>query len=245
MSNDWWKNFFDENYLDFWDSQGAFDQTKAEVRFLEKSIPLKKGQLILDLCCGHGRHSLQISRRGYKVIGLDYSGYELGLAGKEAQRLGLKVDFRQGDARYFKFREKFDLIINMFTAFGYGSKDDDRRIIRNAAAHLKKDGKFFIDYLNFPWLIRNYKAKDRKRFGKKVALIERKYDFLTDVNTEQRIIIAKGKKKIYKLHLRLYTLAQMAELFESEGLKVVKYWGKLGEPYSFDTKRMLILATKK
>lgn len=244
IHHNWWRNFFDENYLAFWDSRGAFDDTQKEIKFLEKITHLQKKHLVLDLCCGHGRHSIELAKKGYKVIGLDYSKYELDLARKAAQAVNLKIDFRRGDARIFRFKERFELIINMFTAFGYGSRGDDRRIIRSAAFHLKKGGLFFIDYINFFWLLRNYKSRGTDKIGRKKVSIERKYDFLNDVNIETRTFAEGRRKKVYKLKLRFYTLAQMIDLFESEGLKILKYWGKLGEPYSMDSKRMLILAKK-
>ena len=198
MAKEWWKTFFDENYVSFWKDRGHFAHTRREVNFLVKNVPIRKQDLILDLCCGHGRHSTEFARRGFKVIGLDYSAYELGLAKSEAEKRNLIIDFRRGDARNFKFKEKFDVIINMFTAFGYGSKEDDIKIVRNVTKHLKKGGKFFIEFMNLPWLWRHYKSRDKEKFGDKTAEMERSYDFLTNVNHEKSVFKVKGKKEFMK-----------------------------------------------
>ncbi|TSA45699.1 class I SAM-dependent methyltransferase [bacterium] len=247
MPKDWWKNFFNEDYLLFWGAQGSFDHTKKEISFLLKNIPIKKGSEVLDLCCGHGRHSLELASRGYKVTGLDYSKFELGLARKEAARLGLKAEFVRGDARNFRFNKKFDLIINMFSsAFGYGSRDDDRRIVHSVSKNLKKGGKFFIDLMSLPWLLRNYKPYKVEKMSKKIyATCERDFNFLESVNHEKRTFFKGTKKKVYNLYLRAYSLAELNEFLASEGLKVEKYWGSYdGKSYGLETKRMIALAKK-
>lgn len=189
MAKDWWKTFFDQNYIDFWTAEGdiAYPRTKREVNFLEKAIPLRN------------RHSLELARRGYKVIGLDYSKFELNMARAEAKKRQLEVGFRQGDARNFKFKEKFDVIINMFTAFGYGSREDDKRIIHNVSRHLKKGGKFFIELMSLPWLLRHYKAKDMEQFGNMSATMQRRFDFLENVNYEKRTLRGIESEKLLGL----------------------------------------------
>lgn len=247
MKKDWWKTFFDEHYLLFWGAKGIFAHTKKEVNFLIKNLPIKKADKILDLCCGHGRHSLELARRGYDITGLDYSHYELALAGNEARRLGLKVDFRQGDARNFKFPKKFDVIINLFTAFGYGTKADDRKIIESVSKNLKPgSGRFLIDLFNLSWLWRHYRAKQKQTLGKgRFAISERHFDYVNNLNYEKRTIFIGDRKRVYPMALRLYSLSELHELLASKGLRVVKYWGSYdGVPYSFDTKRMIVLAKK-
>ena len=242
--SEWWKTFFDENYITLWTARGIFDHTREEVIFLRKVIPLKPDQEILDLCCGHGRHSIELAKRGYRVTGLDYSAYELGVAKKQANHDGLKIDFVRADARNFNLRKKFDVIINMFTAFGYGSEEDDRKIIKNAVKHLKPGGKFFIEMINLPWLWRNYKSKDQEKFGKLTATMQRDFDFLNGINHEKRIFKAGTRTKVYDLFLRVYSLYDLSKLLESEGLRVIRFWGKGGESYGLKTKRMLVLAKR-
>ncbi|MDZ4209777.1 MAG: methyltransferase domain-containing protein, partial [Candidatus Curtissbacteria bacterium] len=129
MQNEWWKTFFDEHYIALWGIHGMFKHTPREVNFLVKNIPLKEKNKILDLCCGHGRHSIGLARRGFEVVGLDYSAYELDLARKEAGRRHLDVKFIKGDARTFRSTQQLHVINNKFTAFGYGREKDYRQII--------------------------------------------------------------------------------------------------------------------
>lgn len=245
MKKEWWKTFFDENYLALWGARGNFENTKSEVDFIVKKAISKKSGRILDLCCGHGRHSLELAKRGYKVTGLDYSDYELSIAKKEALSQKLKVNFIKGDARKFNLLVKFDLILNLFTAFGYGTKDEDRHIIQKVHKHLVKGGYFFTDLMSLPWLWRNYLPFNKERAKNVVVDCYRSFDFLNNVNTEKRVLTNKGKKKIYYNHLHIYSLVELNELLSSEGLKVLKVWGTYkGDQYTLDTKRMIVLAKK-
>lgn len=246
-AKDWWKSFFNEDYILTQDLRGIFKHTKQEVSFLEKKIPLKKSYSILDLCCGHGRHTIELARRGYKVTGLDYSAYELKMAKQKAKKLGLKIDFKKGDARNFRFAKKFDVIINMYTAFGYGTKQDDQRIIKSVSRNLKRGGVFFIDLMNPIWLWRNYQKEIKERFlgGKGTVFSKRQYDFINNIHNDTRTIVCGKRKKTYKSSLRFYTLSELSELLAKEGLKVIKYWGSFKEEdLGFDTKRMIVLARK-
>ena len=245
MTEEWWKKFFGESYIKEWEEAGMFRYTRREVNFLEKVIPLRKKDEILDLCCGHGRHVIELARRGYKVTGLDFSLYALGIARREAKRRNLIVSFARGDARNFKFRKKFDVIINMFTAFGYGSREDDRKIIRNVSRSLKKRGKFFIDLQSLPWLWRNFKPVRRERVGKLRIVDKRTYDFLEGIVRSIRIVSDGTRKRISRTQTRSYTLAELENLLVEEGLKVVKFFGSYkGRPFGFNTKRMLVVAKK-
>jgi ubiquinone/menaquinone biosynthesis C-methylase UbiE len=244
MAKDWWKTFFNEDYLLFWSAR--LKHTKKEVNFLIKNLPIKKNDAILDLCCGHGRHSLELASRGYNVTGLDYSKFELELAKKQAKKRHLDVVFCQGDARNFKFAKKFDVIINMFTAFGYGSKADDQKILNYACRHLKKGGRFFIDLMNLIWIFRHFQEKKTERLGKNIyAKMVRSFDFTKNINNETRIIFKKGKKEIYRQACHIYPLPEIIEMMGAAGMKFQKVWGSFdGKPYGLDSKRMIILAKK-
>lgn len=246
MKKDWWKTFFGENYLLFWGEKGAFGHTKKEINFLVKHIPIRRKDKILDLCCGHGRHTLELAKRGFAVAGLDYSRFELDLASKAADEKGLRIDFREGDARNFQMNRKFNVVINMFTAFGYGSKADDQKILRSASRHLARGGKFLIDLVSMIWILRNFRARQTERLGKNAyALIAREFDPIHNTNLETRTIVKGGKKEASQLRLRLYSLPEIIEMLAAAGLRYEKSWGSFdAKPYGLDSKRMIVLAKK-
>ncbi len=121
VDDNWWQDLFDEIYL-ITDARSICDEklTSQEVDFLEEMLDLNKSASILDLCGGHGRHSLELSRRGFKdVTVLDYSRYLIDLGGEKAKEEKLNTIFIQGDARNTGLPEKrFQFIIIMASSFG-------------------------------------------------------------------------------------------------------------------------------
>ncbi|MFH2012688.1 MAG: methyltransferase domain-containing protein [Pseudomonadota bacterium] len=146
---DWWRHIFNANYLRT-DGDVVEDGeiTKDEIEVFLAALDLPKDAQILDLCCGQGRHALELARRGYtSVIGLDRSHYLINRARKLSKQTGLNVQFREGDARKLRFHnDSFDTIIIAGNSFGYfESIKDDNKVLEEVRRLLKPYGKLLID----------------------------------------------------------------------------------------------------
>ena len=152
INPDWWKTLFDEVYI-ITDARTVCDEelTCREVDFLEPALKLEKSSPILDLCGGHGRHSLELSRRGFKdVTVLDYSNFLIDLGRERAQREGLKTKFIQRDARDTGLPDqRYQFIIIMANSFGYFiDEKEDKKIIHEAFRLLMSGGSLLLDLPN-------------------------------------------------------------------------------------------------
>ena len=116
---DWFEDFFDEDYLRFAADRYPAEATAAEVEFLIEALALGPGTRVLDLACGHGRHSVELARHGCAVTGVDLSEPSLALAAARAAEAGVDLRLERADMRRIAFDAEFDAVINMFTAFGY------------------------------------------------------------------------------------------------------------------------------
>ena len=98
---EWWRSLFNAVYLKTdGDVVENAELTRREVDTLVRATGVGKADRILDLCCGQGRHSLELARRGYTAVtGLDRSRFLVRLARKRARKEGLTLTFREGDAR--------------------------------------------------------------------------------------------------------------------------------------------------
>lgn len=146
---DWWKSLFDEVYL-MTDARSVCDDalTEKEVALLCELVPLKPGHNILDLCGGHGRHSLALSRRGFAHCTVfDYSDTLLRTGASEAKQLNLPVKFVQGDARNIQLPPaSFHHVMILGNSLGYaGSTGDDLQILREAHRVLANGGRLVVD----------------------------------------------------------------------------------------------------
>ncbi|WP_433064931.1 class I SAM-dependent methyltransferase [Dactylosporangium sp. CS-033363] len=140
----WYDTFFTELPNAFWRAAVTDDYTTAEVGFLVRATGLTPGARVLDLPCGSGRHSLALSRRGYRVTGIDVSTEAIAFA----RRLSLaeNVDFRVGDMAAVPHDLRVDLAICMGNSFGYLDHEGTRRYLADIATVVQPGGHLVLDY---------------------------------------------------------------------------------------------------
>lgn len=147
------KQWYEELFRDFaeqYDKESFTQGTTGEVDFIESEIHLDKSAKILDIGCGTGRHAIELTRRGYKVKGIDLSDNQLEKARGKASSLGLAIDFQREDARNFSFPNQFNLAIMICEgAFSLMETDEmNFEILKNAYEALLPKGKLIFTTLN-------------------------------------------------------------------------------------------------
>ena len=160
---DWWRTLFNSLYLKTdGDVIENDDNTAAEVDMLINAINLRPEQHVLDLCCGQGRHVIELQRRGYEnVRGLDRSRYLIRVAKKRAQQLNLCIKFNEGDARNIKLPESsLDCVVLFGNSFGYFESQEDDLLVLNSILHVLRDrGRLVMDIVNGQWMRENFERR--------------------------------------------------------------------------------------
>ena len=167
---------------DFWETMAPFmfgeerwDATPAEVDRVISLLDIAPEGAILDLCCGPGRHSLELARRGFRVTGVDRTAAYLEKARQQAESEGLAVEFVQDDMRDFCRPDGFDSIIMMFTSFGYFEEPaENRQVLVNARRSLKSQGTLIIEMMGKEILARIFSERDWHEQDGVIFLQERK-----------------------------------------------------------------------
>ena len=138
----WYESLF-ENYGRKYDSENFTQGTIGECDFIEKEIDFNKLLKIIDIGCGTGRHSIELTKRGYKVTGIDLSESQLERAKEKAQNL--QIDFQKHDARNLPFKNEFDLAIMLCEgAFPLMETDEmNYEILKNVAKSLNQKYYFY------------------------------------------------------------------------------------------------------
>lgn len=150
---EWFKSWFDSKYYHILyknrNTQEAHFLTKNLVNLL---VP-DKNSLILDLGCGSGRHSVELNKMGYKVDGIDLSSKSLEIARPFENS---KLKFIHADFRELDFENKYDIVLNLFTSFGYFDKENEHvEVFKKIFKSLKNNGHFVLDFLNTKKAIKN------------------------------------------------------------------------------------------
>ncbi len=103
---------------------------------------------VLDLGCGTGNHSVTLARRGYQVMGVDFSEEMLAAAWVKTGSLPplSEIDFYHGDVRTVRLNQLFDAAIMMFGVMGYQVENVDvSSALATVRAHLVTGGLFLFD----------------------------------------------------------------------------------------------------
>ncbi len=160
---EWWKSLFNSLYLK---TDGDVVEnplnTAREVDLLIQLADLKPTDELLDLCCGQGRHSLELAKRGFEnVWGIDRSRFLIRLAKKRARQLQLRLNFSEGDARHFKLPESSrDCIFLMGNSFGYFERvEDDLAVLQTTKRVLKSEGKLLLDLVDGDWMRKHFEPR--------------------------------------------------------------------------------------
>ncbi len=245
----WYQTFFNGDYLRIYSHVLTPERAQQEAAFVEEALALQPGQRVLDLCCGTGRHALLLARRGLQVTALDLSAEYIEVLAHESRAQGLGIETVVGDMRHIPYREAFDAVINMFTAFGYlETERDDMEVLHAVAAALKPGGLLLMDLLNREWVIANNEEHDwHQDAGGSIYLERRRLDLRTSRNHVDFLVISPdgSRRHVDGHHIRLYTLTEIDHMLSTAGMAFEAcYGGFSGEAYSPSSRRMIVIARR-
>lgn len=212
------------------------DRTEAEVDRALMMLRPQGGERVLDLACGIGRHSLELRRRGFEVVGVDISGELLEIAAGEAQRQHLDVEYIEADLRELDLRDEFDLVLSLNDgAVGYFETDaENRRTFGVVAQALREGGGHLMQLPNV--------LHAEAHLPKKSWIVGESTLELSDHrwNAEDRYIegstvpIRFGevfeKYEEIPFRQRLYTVEELTELYGSVGMRLANTFAGSGKP---------------
>lgn len=140
MKKDWWKKYFNRDYLE---THAFIDRyTQEQIKHIIQIIgkPHKK---ILDVGAGYGRISYPLSQKGYEVIALEYSPEMIRESIKRYKNSSVK--FVQGDMRNFDVGRDFDVVLSVFSTFGYFSAAENESHFASMINAMKIGGLLILD----------------------------------------------------------------------------------------------------
>ena len=244
-----------ENYGQRYDHESFTQGTMGECDFVEEEIGFDKSIKILDIGCGTGRHTIELSKRGYNVKGIDLSDSQLTRAKEKAEKQGLKIDFSKYDARDLPFNAEFDLVIMLCEgAFPLMETDEmNYEILKNATKSLRKRGKLIFTTLNglFPLYhsVEEFCASNSEAGN--ATYRSNTFDLMTfrDHNITE-VVDDDGKKRKLECNERYYVPSEITWLLKTLGYTKIEIFGaKLGafsrhDNLTTEDFEMLVIAEK-
>jgi len=205
------------------------------------------GVRVLDLCCGPGRHSLELARRGYRVTGVDRTVAYLARARAAAADEDLAVELVEADMREFARPEAFELALSLYTCFGYfRDPAEDRSVLANLYSSLRPGGALVMELMGKEVLARMFQKRHWER-GDDGQLLLQEHEIRESWGwIENRwILVDGGDVKEFCFGHRLYSATELAALLGAVGFEEVEIYGDVnGEPYDHVARRLVVVARK-
>jgi len=238
---EWFEQWFGEEYLRVYPHRDDADAARLTALIAEL-VPLR-GRLLLDLGCGPGRHAALFRERGAGVVGLDLS---LPMLSRARRRGGtVPLSLVRGDMRRLPFRPgTFDVVVNLFTSFGYFTDDAQHAaVLRGAVSVLRDRGVFVLDYFSADHVRASLVPQQELRAGDMRVAVERR-------------ISADGRHVIKEIHLlddgrsfiervRLFSPVELSEMLGAAGLDVRPPLGDYdGSQWSESAPRVILLGDR-
>ena len=243
--SEWFKEWFNtKEYQEVYQHRNEAD-AKELFKLIINNTEIPEGGKVLDLACGAGRHSILFALKGYDVTAMDLSANLLKVAKANAAKESAKVRFIEADLRHFWLNEKFDLVVNLFTSFGYFENDDENFSIFSTAAGLLKPGGFFVlDYMNRGY-VENFLVKESKgEVAGEVIIQKRRIE--GDRVIKDIIICNDGETKTFYESVKMYRIDELKRVIAEKGLAIKETFGDFNGNKYFEesSPRIIIIAQK-
>ena len=207
----------------------------------------RKIKTVLDLCCGPGRHSVALAKRGLRVTGVDRTPFLLNMAKRRAQAARVKVEWVLKDMRAFVRPKAFDLALSLFTSFGYfDDKADDLTVLRNLHASLAPGGVLVLDVASKEWVAKVFQPTVSCELPDGSLLVQR-HEIIDDWSRirNEWILIRKGRVQRFPFQHTIYSGIELKDRLLVAGFDTVTLYGGLdGSPFGINAKRLVAVARK-
>jgi SAM-dependent methyltransferase len=216
------RGFFDGIYQEVWRQMIPPQLTPAEADFIEDVCQLQKGQPVLDLMCGYGRHALELAQRGYPVTAIDSAEGYIREVQAQASAAHLPLKAYVGDVVALQLDNTFGAAICMGNSFSFFDEALLQQLLRQLRSALLPGSCFIIN----TWMIaeiifRHFQEREWHQVAEYKYLIESRYFTQPSrVESDHTILLPGGGTEILSGVDYIYSLAELEKLLELHGFSI-------------------------
>lgn len=205
---------------------------------------------VLDMPCGVGRHTAALAERGYNVTAVDATLPYLEAARERVEDSETtqeeSVEFVHEDMRSFRREESYDLVINLYTSFGYfEDRADDERTARNLFASLRPGGRLVMSLASKETLAAKFQKRTWEERDGIYMLEEHAISDDWSWMENRWILIHDGEVHEFDVSHRLYSAYELTELLKRVGFsEVTVYDGLGGSDFDENAEKLVVVAEK-
>jgi SAM-dependent methyltransferase len=233
IPQDWYATAFDGMSADM----AWTERTEQEIKRALTMLRPQGGERILDLGCGTGRHSLELVRHGFSVVGVEISAELVEIAKRDAEEQGLQAEFVQADLRELDYDAEFDIVLNLNDgAVGYFETDEENhRTFEVISRALKPGGQNLIQVPNVLYARARLPQRSWIPSSSMIELVEHRW------NKKERYMegamiplkfgeVLKDLDKRIEFRQRLYDVDELREIYASVGMELERVFHGNGRP---------------
>ena len=247
ISDTWWVDFFDGPFGELQIRDQRVETTVREVDRIVSTIG-PAPRRILDAPCGAGRHSLELARRGYDVVGIDFNPKVLAAAQATARARGLAAEFQQHDLRHLDANEEFDAVLCLWTSIGYFSDDENEQALLNLAKAVKPGGTLILDAVVLESLCLRFSGHEWWWWGEgedRVRICEeRTWDAERARINVRWTFIQNQREETRDSSIRTYTCHELLSILKRGGLSSFNCMGHTNTPFQIGSPKLWLEARK-
>ena len=239
--------FFDGSYKDVWRQLIPPGLSEAECDLVEDIAALKKGENVLDIMCGYGRHALELARRGYSVTAIDNSDEYIQEIKDLAAKESLPLESIADGALTVSLNRNYKAVLCMGNSFAFFDRDDAVELLQKLAAHLQEDGILLINsWMIAEIAIKHFREKEWIALNGYKYLLDYKFYFQPSrIESEHTLLSVDGRVDVIKGVDYIFTLAEMETMFNEAGLTTKSlYATPRKRPFKMGDNRIYIVAGK-
>ena len=244
---DWYKDFFGEHYL-----RTVRTPTPREVAtecdLIERALAVLPGSTILDVGSGLGLNAIELTARGYKVLGLDISDTMVSRAQAEARDRNLQTNFIVGDIRTIELDTSFDAVLCWGTTFGYFDELENNIFVQSCFDALKPGGAMLLEVANRDHLIGLQPNQVWFEVDGSICMEETDFDYRSSrLRVRRKVVSDQGDQSNRECSIRLYSLHEMSWMLEAHGFRVDQISGRraaLGVFFGAESPHLIVRAER-
>ena len=233
IPQDWYATAFDGSTAEM----AWTERTESEIKRALTMLRPQGGERVLDLACGSGRHSLELVRQGFSVVGVEISSELVEIARREAKEQGLEATFIEGDLRELEFEDEFDIVLNLNDgAVGYFETDEENhRTFEVISRALRQGGQNLIQVPNVLYARARLPQRSWIPSSNMIELVEHRWN-KKDRYMEGAMIPLRFGENLENLddriefRQRLYTVDELREIYASVGMTFERVFHGNGRP---------------
>lgn len=245
----WWQDYFRQGWEPVQHLVKTPADTTVECEFIEAIMHENGYQRLLDVPCGSGRIAIELAKRGFDTVGIEYNPDAIDIAQERAKRYRQqkRTRFEIGDMRQLRFEAAFDMVACVFNSFGYFDDADNELFIAGASRALRNGGMMLLDCHILETLLPSWSPSSFWRFEDLVILEERQWDLTNSrMNGQWTFVSPKQPHQQFTSSVRIYGFKELSQLLQKYNLHVTAtYNGYAGEEYELGDDSMVLLAQKK